>query len=98
MDADDIALEQRLARQVAFMDVNRDVDVCGTWLRTFGARRRRDTSGAITPAAPRSWRPSARLDRRPASIDSPVSGTVTGTTSTHSLPAPVVAFTRTRTW
>ena len=36
MDADDISLPKRLERQVAFMDSNPDVGVCGTWFETFG--------------------------------------------------------------
>lgn len=36
MDADDISLPNRLERQVAFMDSNPDVGVCGTWFETFG--------------------------------------------------------------
>jgi glycosyltransferase involved in cell wall biosynthesis len=38
MDADDISLKDRLATQVAFMDRNREVGVCGTWIRFFGER------------------------------------------------------------
>lgn len=37
MDADDISLTDRLERQVAFMDANSDVGVCGTWLESFGS-------------------------------------------------------------
>ena len=36
MDCDDISLPERLARQVAFMDSNRDVGICGTWAKTIG--------------------------------------------------------------
>ncbi|MBD2002388.1 MULTISPECIES: glycosyltransferase family 2 protein [Cyanophyceae] len=36
MDADDISLPKRLAKQVAFMDANPEVGVCGTWLKTIG--------------------------------------------------------------
>ena len=36
MDADDVSLPERLAQQVAFMDANPDVALCGTWARTFG--------------------------------------------------------------
>lgn len=38
MDADDISLRDRLAKQVAFMDRNREVGVCGTWIRFIGER------------------------------------------------------------
>ncbi len=41
MDADDISLPGRLAMQVAFMDANRAVGVCGTWIKLFGASRDR---------------------------------------------------------
>lgn len=36
MDADDIAMPRRLERQVAFMERNRDICVCGTWVEKFG--------------------------------------------------------------
>jgi len=36
MDADDISLPPRLQKQVDFMDKNKDVGVCGTWIKTFG--------------------------------------------------------------
>jgi glycosyltransferase involved in cell wall biosynthesis len=36
MDADDISHPERLATQVSFMDVNPEVDVCGTSLEIFG--------------------------------------------------------------
>ena len=35
MDADDIALPQRLAEQVAFLDAHPDVGAVGTWMQTF---------------------------------------------------------------
>lgn len=37
MDADDISLPDRLDRQVAFMDANTDVGICGMWAMAFGA-------------------------------------------------------------
>jgi len=37
MDADDICLPERFARQVAFLDAHPEVGFCGTWMRTFGA-------------------------------------------------------------
>jgi glycosyltransferase involved in cell wall biosynthesis len=39
MDADDISLPRRLERQVAFMDANPGVGVCGTFAATFGMGR-----------------------------------------------------------
>ena len=38
MDADDISLPTRLEKQLAFMEVHRDIDVLGTWAETFGDR------------------------------------------------------------
>lgn len=38
MDADDVCLPERLERQVAFMEAHPEVDVLGTWVRTFGER------------------------------------------------------------
>lgn len=35
MDADDIALPHRMERQVAFMQANPDVGVCGSWYEVF---------------------------------------------------------------
>lgn len=35
MDADDIALPRRLERQVAFMQANPEVGVCGSWYESF---------------------------------------------------------------
>jgi glycosyltransferase involved in cell wall biosynthesis len=39
MDGDDISLSERLARQVAFMEVHPNVGVCGTACRSFGEGR-----------------------------------------------------------
>jgi len=36
MDADDISLPERLARQVEFMDENLSIGLCGTWAELFG--------------------------------------------------------------
>jgi len=41
MDADDIARPQRLARQVAFLRENRNVGVCGSWVKRFGTGKSR---------------------------------------------------------
>lgn len=38
MDTDDIALPERFEKQVAFLENNPDVVVCGTWFETFGER------------------------------------------------------------
>ncbi len=38
MDADDISLPERLARQVAFLDGHPEIGACGTWYRVFGER------------------------------------------------------------
>lgn len=36
MDGDDISLPERLEKQVAFMDANPVVGICGTWVKTIG--------------------------------------------------------------
>ena len=36
MDSDDISLPERFEKQLAFMEANPDVIVCGTWVQTFG--------------------------------------------------------------
>jgi len=36
MDCDDICLPRRLEKQVAFMDSNREVGICGSWIKTIG--------------------------------------------------------------
>lgn len=38
MDADDISLPERLEKQVEFMDKNKDVGVCGSWIRLIGSK------------------------------------------------------------
>ena len=37
MDSDDIALPERLQIQFDFMEQNPDIDICGSWLKSFGA-------------------------------------------------------------
>ena len=37
MDSDDIALPERLQKEFDFMEQNLDVDICGSWIKTFGA-------------------------------------------------------------
>ncbi len=39
MDCDDISLKDRLVTQVAFMEKNPEVAVCGAWIKTFGGTR-----------------------------------------------------------
>ena len=36
MDSDDICLPQRFEKQLAFMEANPEVIVCGTWIQAFG--------------------------------------------------------------
>lgn len=36
LDCDDISLPDRLLKQVAFLDENRNVGLCGTWVKTIG--------------------------------------------------------------
>ncbi len=38
MDADDISLPERLARQVVFLDEHPEIGACGAWYRVFGER------------------------------------------------------------
>jgi hypothetical protein len=38
MDADDISLPTRFARQVRFLEARREVGLCGTWVRMFSDR------------------------------------------------------------
>lgn len=40
MDSDDIMLENRLAIQYNFMENNPDIDICGSWMETFGGDER----------------------------------------------------------
>jgi GT2 family glycosyltransferase len=39
LDADDLALPNRLAIQKMYLDENQNVGVCGSWVRTFGSDR-----------------------------------------------------------
>lgn len=55
MDADDVCLPRRLERQVAYLDRNPTVMMCGTWTRQFGD----ETIVQRPPAAPQRVR--ARL-------------------------------------
>ncbi|EKE02185.1 MAG: glycosyl transferase family 2 [uncultured bacterium] len=38
MDADDISLPKRIAKQVKFMDKNPEVGICGSWMKTLGKK------------------------------------------------------------
>ena len=38
MDADDISLPSRLAKQLQFMQEHPEIDICGTWYKTFGEK------------------------------------------------------------
>lgn len=40
MDADDISLPQRFQTQFDFMEQNPDIDICGSWAKTFGAEEK----------------------------------------------------------
>ncbi len=42
MDADDISLPERLAKQVAFMENNPQVGLCGTWIQLIDSDRSKD--------------------------------------------------------
>ncbi|HKP12673.1 MAG TPA: glycosyltransferase [Blastocatellia bacterium] len=42
MDADDISLPTRFARQVRFLEAHGEVGMCGTWVRMFSGRWSRD--------------------------------------------------------
>jgi glycosyltransferase involved in cell wall biosynthesis len=39
MDCDDISLPKRLERQVEFMNLNPDVGICGSWVKTIGEKK-----------------------------------------------------------
>lgn len=36
MDADDVSLPLRFEKQIAFLDANQNIGVCGSWVQTFG--------------------------------------------------------------
>ena len=56
MDADDVCLPARFARQVAFLDAHPDVVVCGTWVRLFGAGAERVRTYPVSPEAVETFR------------------------------------------
>ena len=37
MDADDISLKNRIAKQVKYMETHPEIDICGSYACTFGA-------------------------------------------------------------
>jgi glycosyltransferase involved in cell wall biosynthesis len=59
MDADDVALPSRLARQVAFLDSRPDIAACGSWARELVDGRLRDVMRRPTGEYLRrtAWRP-----------------------------------------
>ncbi len=59
MDADDIALPERLATQVAYMDEHPEIGVCGTGIEVFGNTRTRND---IYPADTEDIRSYALFD------------------------------------
>ena len=52
MDADDISLPSRFAKQVAFMEAHPKVGVCGTWTKTIGVSTRDFAKDSINPYPP----------------------------------------------
>lgn len=40
MDADDISLPTRFEEQIRFMEKNKDIGICGTWVEVFGENRK----------------------------------------------------------
>ena len=55
MDADDVSRSDRLAVQVASMDANPEVGVCGSWIQTFGSGPPSIRRYPLDDAAIRSW-------------------------------------------
>lgn len=43
MDCDDVSIPERIYKQVAFMDKNPEVGLCGSWYKTFGNDSKTDT-------------------------------------------------------
>lgn len=41
MDSDDISLPNRIEEEVKFMESNKDIDVCGSYIKTFGGSKSR---------------------------------------------------------
>lgn len=64
MDQDDISLPERLEKQVAFMDSNQDVAVCGTWAKSIDENGKilsmmKSPSGILLKY--NSWKPSPMI-------------------------------------
>jgi glycosyltransferase involved in cell wall biosynthesis len=55
MDQDDVSLPERLAVQTAFMNANRQVGICGTWIETFDPLNRTVLRLPTDDATIRSW-------------------------------------------
>lgn len=55
MDQDDVSLPERLAIQIAFMNANRHVGICGAWIETFDGLTRRIVRLPTGDPAIRSW-------------------------------------------
>ena len=55
MDADDVCMPERFARQVAFMDAHPDVGVCGGAVRVFGGGRMEVVKPPTDDDAIRAW-------------------------------------------
>jgi glycosyltransferase involved in cell wall biosynthesis len=55
MHADDIALPHRIQRQVEYLAARPDVDICGTWIRTFHDPTFPPPTGSDGSAVPREW-------------------------------------------
>ncbi|MCL4352883.1 MAG: glycosyltransferase [Patescibacteria group bacterium] len=49
MDADDVSLPERIEMQVAYMDQNPNIGVCGTWFRTIGEKAGRLKTYPVEP-------------------------------------------------
>lgn len=56
MDADDISLPARFAKQVAFMDANPEVGVCGTWFKLFDENIKLAKSERCYPSDPERFK------------------------------------------
>jgi glycosyltransferase involved in cell wall biosynthesis len=61
MDSDDISLPERLSKQVAYMDAQREVGVCGTWAKDIDSKGQ--VTGSREPPVGKHleynyWRPS----------------------------------------
>lgn len=56
MDADDVCLPGRFARQAAFLDAHPEIGLCGTWVRLFGAGPERIRKYPVSPEAVEAFR------------------------------------------